>query len=379
MALGIEGSKGILHESIQKKEDDVMAFGFEGSKGILTEAVNATSCLKPRKEFQHLVFQAANRKLGLEEFTSETRPLLPRMSVSVFINNTCSLGCGHCYLRTRNMQLGELPPEAEIAIISNKLNAIDFSIVGMEPLEAWERTHTILELVNAKRKAIITNGMRLTENIATSLAKNGILVDFSIGEAKNYARSLVAAQKLRNAGVKATASCIVTSEGMDPVETIQDVSALGFPLVFFSCCDPSGSSKSDALLLNLIEDLRGRNLRTKVLIKVDFLSPKLLHTVWQKYFAGLEFSDLRIDLDEGFLVRELAPNLLVGAYPFPGEFINRARVDADGALTSCYHMQLPLNERLAVTGELRYQPDKWLEIPEILNYHKRYWENYFTK
>lgn len=373
MAVGFEGSKGLLND-LQKKGGDTMAMGFEGSKGILADAIVST---KPRNGFQEAVFLAANRKLSYEDFISRIQFLPSRMSVSAFANNQCSLACSHCYLRTRSMSIGELPTEAEIARISNELNAIDFAIVGMEPLETWERTRNILGLVNAKRKAIITNGVHLTKEVSAELAKSNILVDFSV---TSPTRALAVGEKLANAGVKATASCIVTKKD-NPINTINDISALGLPLVFFSCCDPSGKSESDALILNLIEDLRlrTRSLQTKVLIKVDFLSPELLGVVWKKYFSGLELSDLRIDLDEGFLVRELAPNLLIGAYPFPGEFINRARIDADGALTTCYHMQLPLNERLNVVGDLRFHPEKWMGISDVADYHRNYWEEYFAR
>jgi hypothetical protein len=191
--------------------------------------------------------------------------------------------------------------------------------------------------------------------------------------------TLEATKILADSNTKATASCIVVKGGIDPINTINDISALGLPLVFFSCCYPSGKSESDAMVLELIDKLRTKILHTKILIKVDFLSPELLGTVWKKYFSGMEFSDLRIDMDEGFLVRELAPNLLIGAYPFPFEFINRARIDADGALTTCYHMQLPLNERLAVIGDIRFNPENWLGISSVVGYHKDYWKRYLAK
>lgn len=373
MAMGFEGSKGLLYD-LQKKGGDIMALGIEGSKGILVDTI-VNRHTKPRKGFQEAVFLAANRKISYEDFISRIQLLSPRMSVSAFVNNQCSLACSHCYLRTRGMSIGELPAETEIARISNKLHAVDFSIVGMEPLETWERTRNILGLVNAKRKAIITNGVHLTEEIAAYLAKSNTLVDFSVGEGKI---ALATGKKLVTAGVKATASCIVTKKD-DSINTINGISALGLPLVFFSRCDPSGKSESDALILGLIENLRTRSLQTMVLVKVDFLSHGLLDAVWKKYFSRLELSDLRIDLDEGFLVRELAPNLLIGAYPFPGEFINRARIDADGALTTCYHMQLPLNERLTVMGDLRIHPEKWMDISSVADYHKNYWKEYFAR
>lgn len=381
MAMGFEGSKGVLYN--QQEGGVKMAVGFEGSKGILHDSqkkggvlIDAAKCTKPRKEFQEAVFLAANRKIPWEDFISRIQILSPRMSVSAFVNSQCSMACSHCYLRTRSMSIGELPAETEIARISNELHAVDFSIVGMEPLETWERTRNILGLVDAKRKAIITNGVHLTKEVSAELAKSDILVDFSV---TSPTLALAVGEKLADAGIKATASCIVTKKGADPINTIFDISSFGLPLVFFSCCDPSGKSESDALILNLIEDLRTRSLKTKVLVKVDFLSPGLLDAVWKKYFSGLELSDLRIDLDEGFLVRELAPNLLIGAYPFPGEFINRARIDADGALTTCYHMQLPLNERLIVMGDLRIHPEKWMDISDVADYHKNYWKEYFAR
>lgn len=296
------------------------------------------------------------------------------MSVSAFANNQCALACSHCYLRGRSM-IGGLPAESEIARISNELHAVDFSIVGMEPLETWERTRNILGLVNAKRKAIITNGVHLTKEVSVELAKSDILVDFSV---TSQTLALAVGKKLADAGIKATASCIVTKKS-DPISTIFGISSFGLPLVFFSCCDPSGKSESDIFVMNLIEDLRTRSLQTKVLVKVDFLSPGLLDSVWKKYFSRLKLSDLRIDMDEGFLVRELAPNLLIGAYPFPGEFINRARIDADGALTTCYHMQFPLNESLNVVGDLRFHPEKWMGISDVADYHRNYWAKYFAR
>ncbi len=377
MAVGFEGSKGILYSYNQeRKGDDIMALGIEGSKELLTEKASLT---KPNENFQKATLMTANKKMSWTDFFSTIQNIPLNMSVSAFSNNQCSLGCRHCYLRKRNMQIKSLPTEKELSSVSNKLQAVDFAIVGMEPLETWNRTRNVLEMVQAPRKAIITNGINLTKDIAVYLAKNNILTDFSIGEKKNYPASLKAAKMLNENNVKATASCILVKNGVDPFQTINDISNLNLPMVFFTRCTLEGKSDSDSLLIKLIEDLQTKTLQTKVLIKVDFLSPNLLHVIWKKYFSNLEFSDLITDLDEGFLIRQLAPNLFLGAYPFPGDFINRVRMDADGILTTCYHMQLPVNERLKVSEDLRFQSDKWLAIPEIFKYYENYGKNYFKK
>ena len=188
--------------------------------------------------------------------------------------------------------------------------------------------------------------------------------------------TLNVARLFADAGVKATASCVVLPDGVPAARIVRDISEFGFPLVLFPFCDINEDARSGKLILALIEELSLMELGTKVLVKADFLSPALLKTVWEKYFSDMPFSGLRTDLDEGFLVRELVPNLLLGIYPFPGEFINRVRIDADGALTTCHHMQVPLSERLAVTGDLRFHPDKWLEAQEVRSYHMDYWEKY---
>lgn len=370
MALGFEGSKGILIKKEeyekQRKGNDV-AVGFEGSKGILIN-----SAIKPRKEFQEAVFLGAKGMISWDEFISRIQILPPRMSVSAFANNQCSLGCRHCYLRNRKTESKDLPSESDISGVSNHLHAVDFSIVGMEPLETWKRTKNILELVHAKNKAIITNGVHLSDTIASYLSENQISVDFSVGEEKNYAMSLSVAKKFAATNVKATASCIVIANGVDPCKIIDDIANLGLPLIFFSCCEPSGKSESDTLILNLIESLMRRNLQTKTMVKVDFLSPILLNAVWKRYLSDSNFEDLNIDLDEGLLVREPSPNLLIGVYPFPGEFINRVRIDFDGALTTCHHMQFPIDKRLALYD---INPVDWLKNQEVIAYHKKYWKN----
>ena len=170
MAMGFEGSKGVLHNQ-PKKEEEEMALGIEGSKGILVEEAKECASKGIRSDFQQLTWRATRGELGFDEFISQVRSLPARMSVSAFANGTCSLACPHCYLRGRARFDGPLPEPHLIAQIANNLAAADFSIVGMEPLEDWDRTRKILELAEAKRKAVITNGVNLTEEIARDLGK----------------------------------------------------------------------------------------------------------------------------------------------------------------------------------------------------------------
>lgn len=371
MAVGFEGSKGILHESIQKKEEDTMALGIEGTKGILFKTYD---CTKPRRAFQQSVFRAANGQISFKDFLLVVSALPPRISISAFANNQCSKDCPYCYLRSRGFVPMTVP--AAIVATSNNLDPVDFSIVGMEPLETWGYTTDIFELVLAQRKSITTNAMHLDEEKASWLAEHNIFADFSVGEQRYYNTTLEKARMLQKAGVKATASCVVIQDGTPPLQAIEDISTLGLPLAFFPECDVTEKPEAAEMFKKLLKDLRGRKLDTKVLLKVDFLTPNLLRELWQEFFAGADFSEIISDLDEGFLVREISPNLLLGVYPFPGEFINRVRIDADGVLTTCYHMELPLNKRLAIGGQT--SREDWLKVPAVLEYHQNYWRNYFA-
>ncbi|OGM93360.1 hypothetical protein A2333_02870 [Candidatus Wolfebacteria bacterium RIFOXYB2_FULL_49_7] len=355
-----------------------MALGFEGSKGILTEDGESGLSRNIRPTFQELTWWAARRELSFDEFILEVRRLPLRMSVSAFANDRCDFGCPYCYLRKRDAFSEALPTAQEIASIANEIGAADFSIVGMEPLETWDRTKLLLQSVMTNRKAMITNTRHLTPDIARWLGENDIRTDFSIGGSKKgYEATLQKARLLADAGVKATASCIVSSGGVNPYEIIKDISGLGFPMMFFPLCDIGElAAESNKRFSRFMNSLWGEKLTTPVMGKTDFLSPDLLRLSWKEHFGVVNFSDLRIDLDEGFLVRQISKNLLFGVYPFPGEFINRIRIDADGALTTCQHMQVSLRERMAVVGSLRLQPARWLELEDISAYHRQYWENY---
>lgn len=355
-----------------------MALGIEGSKGVLIKYGAYESGRNIRTTFQELTWRATRGELSFDEFIAEVKRLPPRMSVSAFVNAQCDFGCPHCYLRGRGQFACGLPTEFEIALIANTVGAADFSIVGMEPLETWDRTRQLMQAVRMDRKAMITNARYLTMEVAQWLAEHDVCVDFSIGgSADVYDATLTKIRLLADAGVKATASCMVGSVGVDPMRIIRDISAFGFPIILFPFCSIGERvSESDKRFIQIMELLSKESLSTTIMGKTDFLSLDLLRLAWEGGFGHLDFADLLIDMDEGFLVRRISDKLLFGIYPFPGEFINRIRIDADGALTTCHHMQVPLAERLAVIGDLRYQPHAWLEIPEVYAYHEQYWKSY---
>ncbi|MEK6927268.1 MAG: radical SAM protein [Nanoarchaeota archaeon] len=139
-----------------------MALGFSGSNG----GINPKSSSSIEQDFA-------------------SKPL----EISYFVNNTCNLTCGHCYVGYEESKNALSVEEWQnVFCDALSLGALTFGNVGKEPLLSWNKSIQLLNFLKQKRQenpkiryGLVTNATLLTpEKISQLIEAHPTYLDISI-------------------------------------------------------------------------------------------------------------------------------------------------------------------------------------------------------
>lgn len=283
--------------------------------------------------------------------------------ISLFINNTCNLGCPYCYVKkmagNEELITNEKWVDFLSAAMSDKTKLV--SIVGKEPFMTPGRTIDLLTKLNKfprVQKGIVSNLTLVTPEIAKQIANiKNLYIDVSldgIPEVHNKLRgegtiekSLRGLDYLRETGFNNIfVSHMCLEKNMKTFSQFVSFCADNGlkKIVIFPYCN---TSRNDPLLVNpkkycqFIDQIMQLNFMDvqgmEIIIKTDYLSPEIQMGVTKQF---IDIKNLKED-ESGVLYNEFIVSgntFYLNFLPFPVEFIFALRINYDGNVIFCRDM-----------------------------------------
>ena len=183
----------------------------------------------------------------------------PFTHVLAMVTNRCNLECGHCFVSSGPREPRGLPASLVVDVgtrLHQRLGSLEFSVSGGEPLVRAEDTLRIMEsLENLHRVTLLTNGTRITRDIARRLVRHNCRIRISLDGAgatahdamrgeSAFKRAMRGAWELRDAGFRSDQLefySTITPLSLGDVGGIMDLADdLGVRHLLFNAVAPTG-------------------------------------------------------------------------------------------------------------------------------------------